>query len=163
MKYSWLQSESCCKRLGECCDSLYQCRNAYWASDKILCCYNTVLDVDNFIVEIFFEFIKFLQPPYPSILNRFLSYAFSCKINQLNTRKRPKFLRRNSVKFGRELPLSSKIHGITSEKSSTYNHSENFKTHVYFVFFLSTKSLITITLSVIFLLNCFNKQLHWLA
>jgi hypothetical protein len=63
------------------------------------------------------------------------------------------FLRRNSVTFGREVPLSSKIHGITSEKTSNHNHSENFKTHVYFLFSSSNESVIAITLSVIFLLH----------
>jgi len=82
MKYSWLQSELCCKGLGECCNSLYRCRNACGANVKILCRYNTVLDVDNFIVEIFLEFIKFLQPHYLSIFNPFLSYVFICEINQ---------------------------------------------------------------------------------
>lgn len=34
---------------------------------KILCHYNTMLDVDNFIVEMFLEFIEFLQPCYLSV------------------------------------------------------------------------------------------------
>jgi len=57
------------------------------------------------------------------------------------------------VKFAGEVLLSSKIHGITSEKISNDNHSENFRTHVYFVFSPSNKSVITVTLSVVLLLN----------
>jgi len=58
------------------------------------------------------------------------------------------------VKFAGEGILSSKIHGITSERTSNDNHSENFKTRVYFVFSSSNKLvIITITVSAVLLLN----------